>query len=167
MEPSPVGRGSPEPSPEGRGEGEGSEPEADYPPTPPLDPNLLALARQLRREQTTAEGLLWALLRNRQVMGCKFRRQHPIAPYVLDFYCAEAHLGIELDGGQHNESEAQARDNDRTAFLAARGIKMIRFWNHEVLQETEAVLQQLWDALTKTLTPPSPSRARAPQPSAG
>jgi very-short-patch-repair endonuclease len=87
-------------------------------------------------------------------MGLKFRRQHPIAPYVLDFYCAEAHLGIELDGGQHNEPQSLERDQERTAYLEAHGVKVLRFWNHEVLQETEAVLRQLCDTLTQTLTPP-------------
>lgn len=125
----------------------------DYPPYSQLGPTLLVLVRQLRREHTTAEGLFWALLRNRQVMGLKFRRQHPIAPYVLDFYCAEAHLGIELDGGQHNVIEVLERDQERTTYLEARGIKVIRFWNHEVLQETELVLQKLCNILTQTLTP--------------
>ena len=65
----------------------------------------LFLARKLRKEQTNAEQLLWSLLRNRQFCGLKFRRQYPLAPYVLDFYCDEERLGIELEGGQHNESQ--------------------------------------------------------------
>ena len=77
----------------------------------------------------------------------KFRRQYPMAPYVLDFYCREERLGIELDGGQHNES-----DKKRTAFLESKGIRIIRFWNNDVLQETEVVLEQLHDALTPTLS---------------
>ena len=70
-----------------------------------IDPHLLTLARKLRKEQTNAEQLLWQLLRNRQFCGLKFRRQYPLAPYVLDFYCDEERLGIELEGGQHNESQ--------------------------------------------------------------
>ena len=139
------------PSPFGRGQGEGSEVESDYSKSP-LDPNLLTLTRQLRTEQMNAEALLWALLRNRQLLGFKFRRQHPIPPFVLDFYCREALLGVELDGGQHLEAEALVRDRERTAFLEARGIQVIRFWNNEVLQETESVLQRLWETLTLTLS---------------
>ncbi|MHB1357431.1 MAG: endonuclease domain-containing protein [Anaerolineae bacterium] len=145
----------------------------DYTPFPPLGPTLLTLVRQLRREQTSAEGLLWALLRNRQVMGLKFRRQHPIGPYVLDFYCVEAHLGIELDGGQHDVIEVIESDQERTAYLEARGIKVIRFWNHEVLRTTEVVLQTLCIISSQSLTrqspspQPSPSRAREPEPSPG
>ena len=119
----------------------------------PLDPNLLKLARELRTKQTDAEHLLWRLLRSRQFYGLKFRRQHPIAPYVLDFYCHEERLGIELDGGQHNEPDAKRRDQERTMFLESKGIQIIRFWNNEVLQETEAVLEQLYNALTPTLSP--------------
>ena len=117
-------------------------------PKPILDPHLVALARKLRMEQTNAEQLLWRLLRNRQFGGLKFRRQYPMAPYVLDFYCHEARLAIEVDGGQHNEPDTERRDTERTAYLHRQGISVIRFWNQEVLQETEAVLERLHDALT-------------------
>ena len=76
---------------------------------PALAPHLLALARKLRKEQTNAEQLLWHVLRNRQFGGLKFRRQYPVAPYVLDFYCHEARLAIEVDGGQHNEPDRERR----------------------------------------------------------
>ena len=138
--PLPLGEG-------GRRPGEGKK------TTPALDPQLLALARKLRQEQTDAEQLLWHLLRNRQFGGVKFRRQYPVAPYVLDFYCHEARLAIEVDGGQHNEPDRERRDAERVAHLGAQGITVIRFWNHEVLQETEAVLEQLHDALAPALTP--------------
>jgi len=118
----------------------------------PLDPDLLELARKLRQEQTDAEQLLWALLRDRRLAGFKFRRQHPIDPYILDFYCHEARLGIELDGGQHNEPEKEARDRKRSDFLAGQGIRVLRFWNHEVFNQTEAVLQSIYEALTLTLS---------------
>ena len=117
-----------------------------------LHPHLVALARKLRIEQTNAEQLLWRLLRNRQFGGLKFRRQYPIAPYVLDFYCHEARLAIEVDGGQHNVPNKQRRDTERTAHLGRQGITVMRFWNQEVLQETEAVLEQLHDALTPALS---------------
>ncbi len=75
-----------------------------------------------------------------------------MAPYVLDFYCREERLGIELDGGQHNEPDKKRTDKKRTAFLEGKGIKIIRFWNNEVLQETEAVLEHLYNSLTPTLS---------------
>jgi very-short-patch-repair endonuclease len=132
------------PSPDGRGAGgEGKK---------PLDPELLEFARRLRAKQTDAERLLWSLLRNRRFMGYKFRRQHPMEPYVLDFYCHECHLAIELDGGQHNEPATRARDEKRTAFLQAQGIRVLRFWNNEVLTNLEGVLQAIHDALTPTLS---------------
>ncbi|MHB1357433.1 MAG: endonuclease domain-containing protein [Anaerolineae bacterium] len=118
----------------------------------PFSLDLLALIRRLRREQTTAEGLLWALLRDRQIMGYKFRCQQAIGPYLLDFYCVKAHLGIELDGGQHNEKVIYERDTERTAYLEALGINVVRFWNFEVLQNTESVLQELCNILFQTFT---------------
>lgn len=95
----------------------------------------------------------------------KFRRQYPIAPYVLDFYCDEKRLSIELDGGQHNEPDKQQTDKERTAFLEGNGIRIIRFWNNEVLRETEAVLEQLYRSLnslspSSSLTPTLSQRAR-------
>ena len=131
------------PSPSGRGtEGEGS----------PLTPTLRKQARQLRKQQTDAEQLLWHLLRDNNFYGFKFRRQHPVDPYVLDFYCHEAQLGIELDGGHHNEADQQSKDKKRTAFLREQGMEVIRFWNHEVLRETEGVLERLQEALTPALS---------------
>ncbi|MFQ5671837.1 MAG: DUF559 domain-containing protein [Nitrospinales bacterium] len=126
-----------------RGKGEGKK---------PLPADLLEFARKLRKEQTQAEQLLWALLRDRRLAGCKFRRQHPVDPYVLDFYCHEARLGIELDGGQHNEPKREADDRKRTAFFEQKGVHVLRFWNNEVFAQTEGVLQSIYDALTPTLS---------------
>ena len=112
-----------------------------------LSPALISLARQLRRKQTNAERLLWRLLRNNRFCGLKFRRQHPIEPYVLDFYCHEERLGIELDGGQHAAPATQRSDTARTALLESKGITIVRFWNHEVLQDPVAVLERLYHAL--------------------
>ena len=95
---------------------------------------------------------MWQLLRDRKLCGLKFRRQYPFGSYVLDFYCHEEKLGIELDGGQHNEDEQASRDKKRTLFLEGKGIKIIRFWNHEILQETEHVLEYLYYTLTLTLS---------------
>ena len=108
--------------------------------------------RELRQAQTEAEQRLWRLLRHRRFQGFKFRRQHPITPYILDFYCHEARLGIEVDGGQHNDPETRRQDAARTVFLASKGITVLRFWNHEVLQHGQAVLEQLDEALTPTLS---------------
>jgi len=122
----------------------------------PLDPELLEFARQLRKEQTDAEQLLWSLLRDRRLAGFKFRRQHPVEPYVVDFYCHEARLAVELDGGQHNEPDERAKDAKRTAFLEGQGIRVLRFWNNEVFRNTEGVLEAIYDALvslTPALTP--------------
>jgi len=94
---------------------------------------------------TDAEALLWKLLRNRRLAGAKFRRQHPIGRYILDFYCAERKLCIELDGGQHGE--AVAYDQLRDQWLLGQGIQILRFWNNQMLTETEGVLEMIYQAL--------------------
>ena len=85
--------------------------------------------------------MLWRLLRDRQLGRLKFRRQHPLGPYFVDFYCSEVQIAIELDGGQHYEPQALAYDDRRTRFLEAAGIEVLRFTNPEVMAETEAVLE--------------------------
>jgi uncharacterized protein len=113
----------------------------------PLPANLLEFTRRLRKEQTDAEKLLWSVLRGRRMGGWKFRRQFPLGPYVLDFFCFEKKLAVELDGGQHNEPSKKRSDEIRTQFVSSKGIRVIRFWNHEMLEDTEVVLQVIWDAL--------------------
>ena len=98
------------PLPEGEGRGEGSLPTKSH---ARLSSDLLAFARELRQNETDAERLLWRLLRNRYLAGAKFRRQHPFPPYVLDFYCHELKLAIELDGGLHNLPEGRLHDKVR------------------------------------------------------
>jgi very-short-patch-repair endonuclease len=110
-------------------------------------------ARELRHNQTDAESVLWYRLRNRQLLGLKFRRQRPIGPYFADFACLEIGLVIELDGGQHVEDAGY--DAKRAQLMAARGFQTLRFWNNEVLNETEAVMDKirlLAEALTPTLS---------------
>jgi adenine-specific DNA-methyltransferase len=98
-------------------------------------------ARRLRREQTDVERTLWKALRSRQLSGLKFRRQHPVGPYIVDFCCLELKLAIELDGGQHAlQTDADAR---RSQSLARKGYCVLRFWNHEVLMNLEGVLQRI------------------------
>ena len=105
-------------------------------------------ARTLRQSSTDAEQLLWQRLRSRQLAGCKFRRQHPFGPYILDFVCIEQGLVVELDGGQHAEAAAQAYDEKRSRWLQQQGLRVLRFWNHDVLQQTNEVLAQVLLALT-------------------
>lgn len=112
-----------------------------------LPADILNFARELRRNQTDAESLLWSILRNRRFGDFKFRRQHPLGRFILDFYCHDAKLSIELDGGQHNTDEGRRSDETRTQKIASQGIRELRFWNYEVLQETESVLEAIWNAL--------------------
>ena len=124
-----------------------------------LTAEYLAFVRRLRRDQTDAEKLLWYSLRHRQLCGLKFRRQYPVGSYVLDFYCHEYGLCIELDGGQHYESTGIQHDAQRQAFLASHGIHTLRFSNREVLQNLEGVLLQIVEAV-KPLTPTLSRRER-------
>jgi len=96
-------------------------------------------ARELRGQMTDAESMLWQQLRGRRFQNFKFRRQRPLGPYILDFVCLEAGLVIEVDGGQHADQEAY--DQQRTACIAQAGLRVIRFWNHDVLNDTPAVLE--------------------------
>src|SRR5688572_4689255 len=110
-------------------------------------------ARSLRRRLTDAEARLWFHLRNRAFMGHKFRRQHPIGLYVVDFVCIEARLVVELDGGQHAN---QASGAARTAFLEADRYCVLRFWNNDVLTQTQAVLAAIDMELARGCPHPSP-----------
>ncbi|MFK4489607.1 endonuclease domain-containing protein [Bradyrhizobium sp. USDA 336] len=97
----------------------------------------IRLARKLRVNQTDAETVLWNRIRNRRVDGHKFVRQEPIIGYICDFVCREKRIIIEVDGGQHNESAADAMRDER---LREKGYKVLRFWNNDVLGNTEGVL---------------------------
>jgi len=108
---------------------------------------LVNRARLLRRKATEAEHILWRHLRNRNFAGYKFRRQHPVDCYILDFYCPAAKLAIELDGGGHNYRGGQIRDRTRSELLARQGISVLRFWNHQVRGELDSVLRPIWLAL--------------------
>src|SRR6266849_2047227 len=104
----------------------------------------LRRARQLRLTMTDAERRLWATLRGRRLQGHKFRRQYPLGPFILDFVCIEHRLVIEADGGQHADNEADQR---RTTWLEKRGWRVIRFWNNEILSNTEGVAEAILQAL--------------------
>ena len=113
-------------------------------------------AKQLRHELTDCERLLWQRLRNRQLGGFKFRRQYPLPPYVLDFYCAELGLAVELDGGQHFSDQALRRDAERSRYLGGRGIRVIRFSNREVLAQMPELLAEILRQAEIAAPHPSP-----------
>src|SRR4249919_1766768 len=108
-------------------------------------------AKHLRVNQTDAERLLWRHLRNRQLEGDKFRRQQTIGPYIVDFVCFENKLIVEIDGGQH--AVTAAYDRRRTNFLESEGFHVMRFWNNEVLGNTQSVLESIRAECARPLTP--------------
>ncbi len=100
-------------------------------------------AKKLRENPTEAEELLWLALKDNQVEGCKFRRQHPISKYIADFYCHKLKLVIEIDGGYHLAEDQQILDKERTATLEFLGLKVIRFSNKEVLLKLPEVINEI------------------------
>ncbi len=108
-----------------------------------LNPQLLEFAKIMRSNATDAEHLMWQLLRANRFMNLKFRRQHVIAPYIVDFYC-QLGLVIELDGSQHGTEDVIEYDAERTKFLEALGLTIVRYWNHEVLGRADVILEDLW-----------------------
>ena len=104
-------------------------------------------ARQLRKKSTDAEKRLWRLLRDHRFNEFKFRRQYACGIYYLDFYCTVAKLAVELDGGGHGFPDQRASDEKRNQFLSRQGIKVLRFWNHQLRGELEAVRFEIWHAL--------------------
>ena len=113
------------------------------------DPWLTVRARQLRRHQTNAEAVLWHRVRAGRLAGYRFRRQHPIGRYVVDFVCLEAKLVIEVDGATHQD---RSRDERRDRDLASRGYRTVRVWNTDVYEHTDEVI----DLILNQLLPPSP-----------
>jgi very-short-patch-repair endonuclease len=141
-----------------------------------------AAAKRLRTNTTPHERALWAALKELPVDGTHFRRQAPIGPYVVDFFCPAKHLILELDGGHHNDDETAKRDRERQVWLEHEGYRVIRFWNSEVTDDLPGVLERVYVELygsreaevgslkhhrrRKTVTPPRPLRRR-PSPSRG
>ena len=121
----------------------------------------VARARLLRRKQTSAEKALWRLLRDRRFSAYKFRRQHPLGDYYLDFYCAEAKLGLETDGFGHGFPDQQRHNAKRDEFLRAQGILAKRIWNWQLRRQVEWVRYNLWHLLQKRA--PHPGNALPPQ----
>jgi very-short-patch-repair endonuclease len=120
-----------------------------------VHPRLLEHARQLRRPMTPAEAKLWRQLRGRQITELKFRRQHPLGPFVVDFYCPNAKIVIEIDGDSHALQEKY--DRERTDWLNARGYRVLRFFNREVLQNIDGVLTKILEACAQASPSARPS----------
>jgi very-short-patch-repair endonuclease len=120
---------------------------------------MTARARNLRANMTDAEARLWRALRRDQLNGLHFRKQHPIGPFTVDFYCPSLRLAVEVDGGQHAEQRKQA-DDRRTNWLAEKGVTIVRYWNNDVLSNLEGVLSDLLghtESLAQAAATPSPT----------
>lgn len=123
-------------------------------------PRQTSIARTLRKQDTWAEKLLWQIVRDRRFSDYKFRRQHPFGPYILDFFCVEAFLNIELDGGQHGHPMQLSADAERDAWLVARGVKVLRFWNSRLRREKQSVRDTIWETLQERAPHPLPDYCR-------
>ena len=121
-------------------------------------PEMVAKARRLRGALSDAEQRLWRAIRRDQIGGLSFRRQHAVGPYILDFYCPAIRFAIEVDGGQHNFAEARKRDQERTKWLEKKGIRLIRFWNNDVMGNVDGVLEDIPTVLERNRSePPHPT----------
>ncbi len=131
-------------------------------PNSAIDPKKRLLAQRLRANVTDAERKTWYMVRDRRILGAKFRRQQVIGPYVVDFFCAEFGLIVEIDGSQHAEQRA-GYDHARTHWLESKGYRVIRFWNNDVLLEPRSVTDAIYHALLErgAREPPQSSARRA------
>jgi very-short-patch-repair endonuclease len=121
------------------------------------DERLTGFARKMRAEPTDAEAKLWEILRFKALGGHRFRRQRPVAGYILDFYCPAKRLAVELDGGQHGDAGQAKYDEVRSAKLNELGVRVLRFWDDEILKHPEAVAEEILRQLEATLPPPRAS----------
>jgi len=103
----------------------------------------------MRHQPTNAEAIIWTALRGARLQGCKFKRQQPIGVYIVDFVCFECELVVEIDGGQHDVSE----DLARTSWLQSQGFRVLRFWNNEVIERKDDVLESIIRALREYPSP--------------
>ena len=131
-------------------------------PHTPIPPQRRANARRMRSALTEAELKLWNAVRAHRLMGLSFRRQIPIAGYIVDFACPTHRLIVEVDGSQHGDDEGLRRDDIRTRWLQSEGYRVIRFWNNDVMSRTDAVLETIHDIIT--VTPPRLPAAGDPPP---
>ncbi len=120
----------------------------------------IELARKLRKNETWAEKLMWRWLRDRRFSSYKFRRQHAIGAYSLDFFCEEAELAIELDGRQHGFPDQQTHDAEREKFLKSRGIKTLRFWNSHLRRDAQTIRDTIFNELQARAPHPLPDYTR-------
>ncbi len=112
------------------------------------DPTLKKARRKLRNNPTDVEKHLWGHLRNKQFLGLKFFRQYSVGRYILDFYCPQLKLSIEFDGGQHVKKDYKRHDEERSEYLKAQKIQVIRFWNNDVMKNMEGVLYDIKEKVT-------------------
>jgi very-short-patch-repair endonuclease len=117
--------------------------------------HLKNLRGSLRKNQTEAERKIWSLLKNRQILNCRFLRQYGVGDYILDFYCPQLKLAVEIDGGQHNFGRVQLNDIKRTEVVESYGIKVLRFWNNEVMENLEGVYLRIYELIKQRQNNPS------------
>jgi very-short-patch-repair endonuclease len=121
-------------------------------------PGKTEFARRLRRDETDVEKRLWHRLRNGQIADARFRRQHPAGRYILDFYCPALALAVELDGGQH--ALTRTRDRERDAWLKRQGVTVLRFWNSDVTENLNGVLEVIAAKVSEISSAPTQFRPR-------
>ena len=119
-------------------------------------PKATRIARNLRLRESWGERLMWAWLRDQRFSGYKFRRQHPLGPYILDFFWNRAKLDIEVDDFQHGSPENQVTDASRDAFLENQGIKILRFWSSHLRRDKQAIRDKIWQNLQQRAPQPVP-----------
>jgi very-short-patch-repair endonuclease len=122
--------------------------------------NHLDLKRELRSNMTGPEARLWSRLRARQLQGLKFRRQHGIGPYIVDFYCPEQSFVIEVDGDSHADADQIMKNKQREAYMQSLGLRIIRYINDDIVKNLDGVLEDLVERLSSRSTSPHPSLPR-------
>ena len=123
-------------------------------------PDYLDIKRRLRSNMTGPEARLWSRLRARQLQGLKFRRQHGIGPYIVDFYCPEQSLVIEVDGDSHADADQVVKDKQREQYLQSLGLRVIRYINDDIVKNLDGVLEDLAERISSRSTSPRPSLPR-------
>src|SRR6516225_5994136 len=123
-------------------------------------PRQTAIARKLRKQGSWAQKLMWSWLRDRRFSCYKFRREFPFGPYILNFFCAEAGLNIEVDGFLHEYPHQQNLDDERDAWLSVRGVTVLRFWNSHLRREKQWIRDTIWKALQQRAPHPHPDYCR-------
>jgi adenine-specific DNA-methyltransferase len=123
-------------------------------------PKTTRIARNLRKRESWGEGLIWSWLRDQRFSNYKFRRQHPMGPYFLDFFCNEAKLNIEVDGFQHGMPDHLRIDAERDSFLESKGIKVLRFWSSQLKKDKEMIRNAIWRTLQERTPHPLPNYCR-------